>query len=91
MAKNAARVSLSNLAQEASATLERVRRSQRPLIITRRGKAEAVLLSMDAYTKGENERQILKLLARGERDIAQNKGYDLDDVLAEADTILWKK
>jgi prevent-host-death family protein len=52
MAKNAARVSLSNLAQEASATLERVRKSQRPLIITRRGEAEAVLLSMDAYTKG---------------------------------------
>jgi prevent-host-death family protein len=91
MGKNTARIPLSDLAQEISATWARVRTSQRPWIITRRGKAEAVLLSVDAYTKGEKERRMLKLLARGERDIAQNKGFDLDDVLAGPDALLSKK
>src|SRR2546428_12518544 len=32
--------------------------------------------------RGEHERQILRLLARGERKIAAAKGHDLDEVLA---------
>lgn len=32
----------------------------------------------------KHERQILRLLARGEREIAKARGYDLEDVLAEA-------
>ena len=55
------------------------------------GKAAAVLLSFDAYRKGEQEREILRLLARGEKEIAAGKGHDLDDVLAEADALLSKK
>jgi hypothetical protein len=43
-----------------------------------------------AYKKGEKERQILNLLARGEKDIAADKGYDLDAVLADADALLSK-
>ena len=46
------------------------------------------MLSVDAYEKGKQEREILKLLARGEREIAVGKGFDLDDVLAEADELL---
>ena len=38
--------------------------------------------------RAEQERQILRLLARGEREIAASKGYDLDVVLAEADRLL---
>jgi hypothetical protein len=45
--------------------------------VTKRGKAAAVLLSMDIYEKGEQEREILHLLARGEKEIAIGKGYDL--------------
>jgi hypothetical protein len=45
---------------------------------------------VDAYQKGEQEREILRLLALGEREIAVGKGYDLDDVLAEADALLSK-
>ena len=33
----------------------------------------------------ENKRRILAMLEQGERDIAANRGYDLDDVLAELD------
>jgi len=90
MAKNPAKIPLSVLKQNASATLKRVRKSKRPLIVTQGGKPAAVLLSVDAYEKGEQEREILKLLALGEREIAAGKGYDLDDVLAEADALLSK-
>ena len=69
---------------EAAAVLKRVRASKQPLVITQRGRAAAVMLSVEAYERAEHERQILRLLARGEREIAAAKGHDLDDVLAEA-------
>jgi prevent-host-death family protein len=90
MAKNPTRIPVSNLKQDASAALKRVRKSKRPLIVTQRGRPAAVLLSVDVYQKGEHEREILRLLALGERDIAVGKGYDLDDVFAEADALLSK-
>jgi prevent-host-death family protein len=90
MVKHSDTIPVSDLKQDASATLKRVRKSKRPLILTQRGKAAAVLLSVDTYEKGEREREILRLLARGEREIAAGKGYDLDDVLAEADALLSK-
>jgi prevent-host-death family protein len=90
MVKNPDTIPVTDLKQDASATLRRVRKSKRPLILTQRGKPAAVLLSVDNYEKGEREREILKLLARGEREIAAGKGYDLDDVLAEANALLSK-
>jgi prevent-host-death family protein len=90
MAKNPTKIPVSDLKQDASATLKRLRKSKRPFIVTQRGKPAAVLLSVDAYEKGEQEREILKLLALGEREIAVGKGCDLDDVLAEADALLSK-
>ena len=38
--------------------------------------------------RGERERQLLCLLVRGEQDIAAGIGYDLDDVLAEVESLL---
>jgi len=90
MAKNPTKIPLSDLKQDASATLKRVRKSKGPLIVTQRGRPAAVLLSVDAYEKSKQEREILKLLALGEREIAVGKGFDLDDVLAEADELLSK-
>ena len=90
MAKSQSTVALSDLEHDASAALRRVRKSKRPLIVTERGKAAAVLLSVDVYEKSRQEREILKLLAKGEREIAAGKGYDLDDVLAQADALLAK-
>ena len=46
------------------------------------------MLSVEAYERGEHEREILKLLAQGERDIRAAKGHALDEVLAEADRLL---
>jgi hypothetical protein len=52
------------------------------------GLLDVLLLAVEAYERAESERQILKLLARGEREIATGKGHDLDAVLAEADRLL---
>jgi hypothetical protein len=45
------------------------------------------MLSVEEYERAENERHILKLLARGEKEIATGEGHDLEDVLAEADRL----
>ena len=47
-----------------------------------------MMLTVEEYERTENERQILLLLARGEKEIARGAGHDLDDVLAEADRLL---
>ncbi len=90
MAKAPNTIPLSQLQQDASTALKRVRASKGPLVVTRGGKAAAVILSVDAYKRGEEEREILRLLARGEKEIASGKGFDLDNVLAEADALLSK-
>ncbi len=90
MAKSPTVISLSDLQHDASATLKRVRRSKRPVVVTQRGKPAAVLLSVNAYERSEQEREILKMLALGEKEIAAGTGYDLDDVLADADAFLAK-
>lgn len=91
MAKVPEIIPVTDLRQDASAVLKRLRTSKDPLIITQRGRAAAVVLSISAYERSEQERQILELLARGEKEIAAGQGHDLDDVLAEADRQLARK
>lgn len=81
-------IPVTDLRQDAAAALKRLRTSKQPVVITQRGRATAVLLSMEAYERGEHERELLYLLARGEQEIAAGKGVDLDAVLAEADALL---
>lgn len=88
MAKVPDIVPVTDLRQDAAAALKRVRATNQPLVITQRGRAAAVMVSVEAYERGEHERQILLLLARGEREIRSGKGQGLDAVLAEADRLL---
>jgi prevent-host-death family protein len=88
MAKIPAIIPITDLRQDAAAALKQVKSSRQPVIITQRGRASAVLLSMEAFERSEQERQLLQLLARGEREITAGTGFNLDEVLAEADTLL---
>ena len=88
MAKVPNIIPVTDLRQDAAAALKRVQTSRQPVVITQRGRAAAVLLSVEEYERGEHERQVLRLVARGEQEIAAGKGFDLDAVLAEADEIL---
>ncbi len=81
-------VPITDLRQDAASVLRRVKETKEPVFITQRGRAAAVMLSAEAYERGERDRELLRLLARGEKEIAAGKGYDLDAVLAEADAVL---
>ncbi len=81
-------IPVSDLRQDTAKLLKRLRNNKEPLIITQRGRAAAVIISVDAYEKSEHEKELLRLLAKGDREIEIGEGYDLDTVLAEADSLL---
>ena len=81
-------VPVSDLRQEAAAVLKRLRETNDPVVVTQRGRAAAVLLSIEEYERKERDLEILSLLARGEKEIASNQGVALDEVMAEASALL---
>ncbi len=81
-------VPVSDLRQDAAAVLKRLRESNDPVVVTQRGRAAAVLLSIEEYERKERDFEILSLLARGEKEIESDQGVDLDDVMAEASELL---
>ena len=81
-------VPVSDLRRDAAHLLKQLKENDEPLIITQRGRAAAVIIGVDAYEKFEQEKEILRLLAKGDKEIEAGKGYDLDSVLAEADILL---
>jgi prevent-host-death family protein len=88
MAKVPEIIPVSDLRQDAAMILKRVQASQQPLVITQRGRAAAIMLSVEAYERLSHAQELLDLLARGEQEIAAGDGSDLDEVLAEADDLL---
>lgn len=81
-------IPITDLRQDAATVLRRVRESREPVVITQRGRAAAIMMSAEAYERAEHDRELLRLLARGEKEIAAGKGHGLDAVLAEADALL---
>ena len=69
MAKVPAIIPITDLRQDAAAAMKHAKSSRQPVVITQRGRAAAVLLSLEAYERSERERQLLHLLARGEQEI----------------------
>ena len=88
MAKMPTIIPVSDLRQDAAGLLNELRSSKEPMFITQRGRAAAVLMSIDAYQKSEEQRELLLLLARGEKEISGGTGHSLESVVAEADDIL---
>lgn len=79
---------VSDLRQDTAKILKQLRNNKNPIIITQRGRAAAVLIGVEAYEKSEHDKELLHLLAKGDREIEIGEGYDLDTVLAEADLLL---
>ena len=84
-------IPVSDLRQDAAKILKQLKNSKEPLIITQRGRAAAVMQSVESFEQAEHDKEILHLLAKGEREIGIGEGYDLEVVLAEADLILTGK
>lgn len=53
--------------------------------------AAAVLMSVDAYEHGEEERLLLWRLAKGDQEIQSGQGHTLVDVLGEAEVFLHRE
>jgi len=81
-------IPVSDLRQDAAKILKHLKDSKEPLIITQRGRAAAVMLSVETFERSEHDKELLRLLAKGEREIGIGEGYDLEAVLAEADSVL---
>ncbi|MFZ5799643.1 MAG: type II toxin-antitoxin system Phd/YefM family antitoxin [Desulfobulbus sp.] len=81
-------IPISELRQKASDVVKTISRSRQPVFITQRGRAAAVMVSADVYEQTQQEIDILRLLARGEKEIEAGVGHDLDEVLKEADRLL---
>ena len=81
-------IPVSDLRKDAAKVLKQLKNSKEPFIITQRGRAAAVMLSVETFKQSEHERELLSLLAKGEREIGIGEGYDLEAVLAEADSLL---
>jgi prevent-host-death family protein len=81
-------VPVTDLRQDAAAVLKRLRAATGPLVVTQRGRAVAVLQTVDAYERSQQERDLLRLLAAGEKELATGRGHSLTSVLKEADAVL---
>jgi len=78
-------IPVTDLRQDAASILKRLQDSVDPLVITQRGRAIAVIQSIDTYEKSEHERELLRLLAVGEKEISDGEGHTLTSVFKEAD------
>lgn len=81
-------IPVTDLRQDAAAVLRKLQSSPDPLVITQRGRAAAVLMSIYAYERSRRERELFRLLALGEKDIGASRGRSLASVLKEADSFL---
>ena len=81
-------VPISYLRQDATNIVKRVTTSREPIFITQRGRAAAVMVSMQTYEETQQELEILRMLAKGEQEIEAGVGFDMDAVFADADHIL---
>jgi prevent-host-death family protein len=81
-------IPISDLRQKVSDVIRGISSSKQPVFITQRGRAAAVMVSMEAYEEVQHELEILRLLALGEKEIEAGIGYELEEVLKEADRFL---
>lgn len=88
MPKSPKIIPISDLRQNASDVVRSLSLSKEPIFITQRGRAAAVMVSMQAYEETQHELDILRLLAQGEKEIEAGTGHEFEDVLKEADRFL---
>jgi prevent-host-death family protein len=88
MSKVPAIVPVSDLRGDAANILERVKKGHEPVVITQRGRAAAIMVSIEEYERAAHEREILRLLAQGDKEVTSGKGHDLEEVMKEAERIL---
>lgn len=76
---------ISYVKANAAEILEQVNKTKRPVYVTQNGEARAVLLDPGSYEKMKKALGLLKLLAQGERNIAESKSMPQEEFFAGMD------
>ena len=76
-------IPVTDLRQDAAAVLRAVQSGDEPIVIMQRSRSAAVLISVDTYERMVYEREVLGILAMGDKDIKAAKGISVDQLLAE--------
>jgi prevent-host-death family protein len=81
-------IPISELRQEVASIVKDITSSSDPVVINQRGRAAVVMVSAESYQRSQDELEILRILARGEKEIAAGHTVSMDEVFADADKIL---
>jgi len=81
-------VPITDLRQGAATLLRDLRAGSEPIVIMQRSRAAAVLLTVDTYERMTYEREVLGILAKGNREIREVEEIRLDQVWADLESIL---
>jgi len=65
--------------------IREVNTNRRPIVITQKGAARAVLLDIDSYEKQKNTLFMLKLVAQGEQDIRKGNLVEQEEFFETMD------
>ena len=75
--------SVTELKRNAQKILDQIHRTGRPVILTKNGKADAVLIDAKTYEKHLKLSNLARLLAEGEEDIAAGRTREMGQALRE--------
>ncbi len=70
--------------------LKQLSHTRRPVFITQNGEAKAVLLDTESYQQMKKALGILKIIARGEKDVKDGKFHSQDTFFASLEEKLRK-
>jgi prevent-host-death family protein len=73
---------LSYLKANASEIIDDLAAGGPPLIITQRGEAKAVLMDVASYEETQETLALLKILALGQKDVAEGRVHSVDESFA---------
>jgi prevent-host-death family protein len=79
------------LKNHAADLLSQINESQRPVYITQKGEARAVLQDPESYEQMRSAIGLLKLVALGEEDVRSGKTKGQDQVFANLETSLQQR
>lgn len=74
---------VSDLRRKAHEIVGQAKRTGRPVLITQRGRGAAVLVSVEEWERRQDQNELLLAVLRGERDVAEGRVVDGDEVFAE--------
>ncbi len=75
--------SITDLKRNTNSVLEQIHKTKRPVVLTKNGKAEAVLLDAKEYEKISQAFNLLKLLAPAEEDVSAGRYQEATDFFKE--------